>query len=167
MEYSTVSKNAAQFLALTSLEVVEFEVLLAQFAPICEKHFRYHTLEGKRRKIISSKEHGHATLVGSEQKLFFLLVYLKTNSLQAHQAASFGVSQTKVSRISPVLLILLNQTLSKMGLMPLRDGERLAEQLAQHPTKVFRYDGLERGVLRNTAPDAQEEEYSGKKKDIA
>ncbi len=167
MEYSNISKNPTQFLALTSLHLSEFESLLSFFAPVCEKHFRYHTLEGKKRKIVSSKEHGNAQLKGSEQKLFFLMIYLKTNVLQEHQAASFGISQTKVSRISHVLLELLNHTLSKMKLMPYRDGELLSQQLSSHATKVFSYDGMERGILRNTHEDAQEEEYSGKKKPIA
>ena len=164
MEYSVISKKSSQFIALTSLQVEEFECLLSHFSPICEKYFRYHTLEGKNRKIVSSKEHGNAKLQGSEQKLFFLLVYLKTNSLQEQQAASFGVSQTKVSRISHVLLNLLNETLQKMKLMPYRDGVLLAKQLENHPTKVFMYDGMERGILRNALDDAQEDEYSGKKK---
>lgn len=167
MEYSTITKKPNQFLALTSLYIIEFESLLKHFAPTCEKYFRYHTLEGKKRKIVTSKEHGNAKLQGSEQKLFFLLVYLKTNALQEHQAASFGISQTKVSRISHVLLDLLNQTLSKMGLVPFRDGEQLSKQLANHPAQVFIYDGLERGILRNADNDAQEVDYSGKKKGIA
>jgi Helix-turn-helix of DDE superfamily endonuclease len=166
MEYSVISKNSTQFLALTSLHVKEFETLLDDFSLTCEKYFRYHTLEGKKRKIVTSKEHGNAKLQGSEQKLFFLMVYLKTNVLQEHQAASFGISQTKVSRISHVLLELLNQTLTKKGLMPFRDGELLSKQLANHPTKVFIYDGMERIILRNAQDDAQEDEYSGKKKDI-
>jgi hypothetical protein len=166
MEYSVISKNPTQFLALTSLHVKEFENLLEDFSLTCEKYFRYHTLEGKKRKIVSSKEHGNAKLQGSEQKLFFLMVYLKTNALQEHQAASFGISQTKVSRISRVLLDLLNQTLTQKGLMPFRDGELLSKQLANHPTKVFIYDGMERIILRNAQDDAQEDEYSGKKKGI-
>lgn len=166
MEYSVISKNSTQFLALTSLHVKEFESLLLDFSLTCEKYFRYHTLEGKKRKIVTSKEHGNAKLQGSEQKLFFLMVYLKTNALQEHQAASFGISQTKVSRISHVLLELLNQTLIKKGLMPFRDGELLSKQLSNHPTKVFIYDGMERIILRNAQDDAQEDEYSGKKKGI-
>jgi hypothetical protein len=164
MDYTIISKNKSQFLALTSLQVSEFESLHSHFAPLCEKYFRYHTLEGKKRKIVSFKEHGNASLQGTVQKLFFLLVYLKTNALQEHQAASFGVSQTKVSRMSSVLLMLLNETLLKMGLMPFRDGEGLHKQLVHHPSKVFSYDGMERSILRNSDNDAQEEEYSGKKK---
>ena len=32
--------------------------------------------------------------------------------------------------------------------------------LAQHPDKVFIYDGVERGILRNTDYEGQAEEYS-------
>jgi DNA-directed RNA polymerase specialized sigma subunit len=40
-----------------------------------------------------------------------LLTYRKTNSLQ-QQAASFGVSQARVSRLAGPLLNVLNQTLA-------------------------------------------------------
>lgn len=164
MNYVGICENPKQFLALTSLYVAEFEILLEHFSPICEKYFRYHTLEGKKRKQPCYKERANAKLQGSEQKLFFLLVYLKTNNLQEFQAASFGISQSKVSQMVAILMNLFNETLTKMGLMPLRDGELLASKLATHPDKVFSYDGMERGILRNIDEEAQEEEYSGKKK---
>ena len=164
MDYDTVKLNEKQFLAVTSLNPDEFEVLLNSFRPVSERYFRYHTLEGTKRKIISSQEHGNARLRGTAQKLFFLLVFLKTNSLQEQHAISFGVSQSKISRISKVLLNLLNETLKKMYLVPYRDGEQLQKGLAEHPTKVFSYDGLERSIQRNVCIEAQEEEFSGKKK---
>jgi hypothetical protein len=166
MDYEIVKLNEKQFLAVTSLYPDEFDSLLTTFSSVCEKYFRYHTLEGKKRKIITSKEHSSATLKGSAQKLFFLLVFLKTNNLQEYQAISFGVSQTKVSRISKILLNLLNETLKKMNLVPFRDGELLQKGLAEHPTKIFAYDGLERSVQRNSCVQAQEQEFSGKKKHI-
>ena len=93
-----------------------------------------------------------------------MLNYLKTNSLQQQQAANFGISQSKVSRISNILLMVLNQTLKRMGLSPIRNGYQLKEHLQNHPDCIFTYDGIERGILRNSATDAQEDEYSGKKK---
>ena len=39
-----------------------------------------------------------------------------------------------------------------------------SNKLAPHPDPVFAYDGMERGVPRNTDRDAQGEEYSAKKK---
>jgi len=112
-------------------------------------------------------ERAHATLAGSDRKLFFLLTYLKSNSLQQHQAASFGVSQTRVSRLARALLGVLNQVLHRRGLLPVRDGAELAQHLAQHPNKGFAYDGVERGIPRNADGEGQAEEYSAKKKLIA
>ena len=101
---------------------------------------------------------------GTDTKLFFLLTYLKTNFLQEHQAASFGVSQTRVSRLAGPLLDGLNQTLAARGLLPVRDGAQLAQRLAAHSDKVFPYDGVERGIPRNADREGHAEEYSAKKK---
>jgi len=121
-------------------------------------------LEGNKRLVTGYCEHGNAKLRGTPTKLFFLLVYLKTNSLQQHQAASFDVSQSKVSRLAHVLLEVFNQTLKSLGMNPVRNGCELASQLAGHPQKVFTYDGIERPIQRNSDGAAQEQEYSGKKK---
>ncbi|WP_165768382.1 transposase family protein [Hymenobacter amundsenii] len=99
--------------------------------------------------------------------MFFLLTYLKNNSLQQHQAASFGISQARVSQLSTALLGVLNQVLARRGLLPVRDGGELAQRLAAHGELVFAYDGVERGVPRNQDREAQAEEYSGKKKRTA
>lgn len=162
MHYSDSLKNPKQFLALTSFEVEEFELLLQHFKPLWERFYRSHTLDGNFRKHPAIKEHGNSVLKGTAQKLFFLLVYLKTNSLQEHQAASFGVSQPKVSCIARTLLSILDQTLKGMRLSPWRDGETLHKELANHRDKVFSYDGTDRSIQRNSDQDAQEEEYSGK-----
>jgi hypothetical protein len=164
MKYEELISNRVVFLSLTSLEPGEFIYLLRFFTPLWERYYRYHTTEGDKRKIISSKEHKSAKLQGTGQKLFFLLVYLKNNPLQTFQGATFGVSQTKVSKITQVLLGIFDETLKKMDLSPCRDGELLQSLLSNHPEKVFTYDGMERGIQRNSDYDAQEDEFSGKKK---
>ena len=164
MNYLALRERPTQFLALTSLLPAEFDELLTHFAPRWERHHRYHTLDGHWRRIPAHRERATATLPGTDTKLFFLLTYLKTNSLQQHQAASFGVSQTRVSRLAGPLLDVLNQTLAALGLLPVRDGAQLAQRLAAHPDKVFAYDGVERGIPRNADREGQQEEYSAKKK---
>jgi hypothetical protein len=163
MNYLTISQNERQFQALTSLSVLEFEHLLSYFSLEWEKYYRYHTLEGKKRAFVQYQEHKSAVLQSTPQKLFFLLVYMKTNSLQEHQAASFGVSQSKVSKIYRILLSVLNTTLHKMGLLPCRDSESLKIKLADHHIKVFGYDGTEMPIQRNHDEQAQTIEFSGKK----
>jgi len=164
MNYVALRERPTQFLALTSLLPAEFDDLLTDFTPRWERYHRYHTLDGDRRRIPAHRERANATLAGTDTKLFFLLTYLKTNSLQQHQAASFGVSQTRVSRLAGPLLDVLNQTLTARHLLPVRDGAQLAQRLAAHPVKVFTCDGVERGIPRNADRAAQEEEYSAKKK---
>lgn len=164
MEYAALRTRPRQFLALTSLHVAEFDALLADFAPAWERYHRWHTLDGKVRRQPAHHERANAVLAGSDVKLFFLLTYLKSNALQEHHAASFGLSQTRVSRLATALLDVLNQVLARRGLQPVRDGAALAQRLAHHPDPVFTYDGLERGVPRQVDRDAQAEEYSAKKK---
>ena len=167
MTYLALRERPTQFLALTSLLPAEFDDLLTDFAPAWERHHRYHTLDGQVRRLPAHSERANASLAGSDTKLFFLLTYLKSNALQQHQAASFGISQTRVSRLAAGLLAVLNQVLARRGLLPVRDGAQLAQRLAQHPDKVFAYDGVERGVPRNTDREGQAEEYSAKKKPTA
>lgn len=164
MNYLVLRERPPQFLALTSLWPAEFDELLTDFAPAWERYHRYHTLEGQVRQFPAHRERANATLPGSDYKLFFLLTYLKSNSLQQHQAASFGVSQTRVSRLAGSLLAVLNQVLAARHLLPVRDGSQLAQRLADHPSKVFTYDGVERGIPRNADQEGQKEEYRAKKK---
>jgi len=154
MAYLTLRERPEQFLSLTSLHVAEFDALLTDFTPAWERYHRWHTLEGKQRQFPAHQERA---------KLFFLLTYLKSNSLRQYQAASFGVSQTRVSRLATALLGVLHRVLARRGLLPVRDGAELAQRLAAHPDKVFAYDGVERGVPRNADREAQAEEYSAKK----
>lgn len=164
MNYEEQKKHENNFLSLTSVTVVEFEYLLGHFEPLWERYYRHYTLEGGLRKNPAFKEHGNALLRGTAQKLFFLLVYLKNNPLQTFQAISFGVSQPKVSHICRSLLSVFDQTLGGMGLLPCRDSTELARLLAGHRSKVFWLDGVEAGIQRNTDPDAQKEDFSGKKR---
>ena len=167
MDDVALRERPRQFLALTSLQVAEFDDLLTDFAPAWERYHRWHTLKGKRRQFAAHRERPNAVLAGSDVKLFFLLTYLKSNSLQQHQAASFGVSQARVSQLATGLLAVLNHVLQRRGLLPVRDGGELAQRLAGHPEPVFAYDGVERGVVRKSDYEAQAEEYSAKKKAIA
>ncbi len=93
-----------------------------------------------------------------------MLNYRKTNSLHHQAAASFGVSQTRVSRLAGPLLDVLNQTLAARHLLPVRDGAQLAQRLATHPDQVFTCNGVARGIPRNADRAGQAEEYSAKKK---
>ncbi len=162
MTYRDLKQNPTAFLALTSLTIVEFDYLLDHFTPLWDAYYKHHTLEGKKRSLPAFREHGNALLKGTDQKLFFLLVYMKNNPLQSFQAASFGVSQAKVSKIYRILLASLATTLARLKLAPCRDSTALKQVLSNLPDKVFWLDGTETIIPRNTDKDVQEEDFSGK-----
>ena len=162
MNYQDQKQHPANFLALTSITLAEFDYLLDDFAPLWQKYYKYHTLEGKRRILPAFTEHGNALLKGTDQKLFFLLVYMKNNPLQTFQGATFGVSQAKVSKIYRILLAVLDDTLARLNLAPCRDSTALKEVLSKLPDRVFWLDGTETPIQRNMDQDAQQEDFSGK-----
>ena len=107
MNYQKIRENRAanrpnQFIILTSLTVEEFDALLPVFKRHWIRYYRYHTLEGKPRKYPSLNPGKETkTLPSVAEKLFFLLSYLKNYPLQHFQAASFEISQAKVSQWAP------------------------------------------------------------------
>lgn len=166
MNYQDHLDNPHRFQALTSLQPGEFLHLAEFFDERCQKYFRYYTLEGSRRKHPKTKPHGSESLAGSEEKLFFLLVYLKQNPTQEYHGASFGISQAKVSIWIKRLSDILEQTLKKMGLTPTRSPEELRALLANREPGTLNLDATERQVQRAKDQEVQKEEYSGKKKPI-
>jgi hypothetical protein len=164
MQYRDQKQHSAIFLALTSLTVLEFEYLLHAFSFEWEKYYKYHTLTGQKRRLPAFAEHGNSLLKGTDQKLFFLVVYLKNNPLQTFQAASFGLSQAAVSKIYRVLLAVLDQTLARLKLAPCRDAAALKTALSKQKKCVFWLDGTETPLPRNKDQESQKEEFSGKKR---
>ena len=100
-----------------------------------------------------------------EDKLFFILVYEKTYSLQTLQGLLFGLSQPQANYWIHRLLPLLQQALAELHLTPERDPQAVATSalLAKTPPD-FLIDGTER--RRQRPQDAAEQTacYSGKKK---
>ncbi len=165
MEYQTVRKNKEQFLSLTTLYPEEFDLLLSVFAEIWYKFYRVYTLEGKRRnKTNWNPQKDTRTLPGVEDKLFFLLTYYKQHPLQQFHAASFGLSQPKVSLWVKHLTPLLEKALKKLGCLPCRDGSALNQFLSHFDkAEAVNQDVVEQTMPRPIDDAAQKEMYSGKK----
>lgn len=165
MDYHNVRSRPTQFQSVTSLKVEEFDHLLRSFSGKWRNYYRIHNIEGKRRKApISNPEKDTKTLPSMEEKLFFILVYLKNYSLQEMMAASFNFSQSQASKWSKALRPLLLEALKDLHLLPTRQGHKVAailEKLGE--TKCFQ-DVTERLINRPADKEVQEEFYSGKKK---
>lgn len=160
-KYQELRTQPTEFLALTGYTLPEFEALVPHFAEQYEQWLSTHRLDGQQRGQRKSSSYRNSPLPTSEDKLFFILVYLKSNNLQTVQGALFGLSQPKANQWIHCLQPILNQTLSVLGELPVRTLEALTcdEQAGQ----LFFHDGTERPILRPSDLTAQQTYYSGKK----
>jgi Helix-turn-helix of DDE superfamily endonuclease/DDE superfamily endonuclease len=165
MTYTELRSDRRKFLALTGLTLSEFQHLLAAFARSFERlYLPDRTLAGQpRQRFAGGGRKG--VLHAPEQKLLFLLVYLKTYPLQAVLSELFGLSQPRVNRWIHRLLPILQGALEELGVLPERDPSQFANSQAasgQNPRLVI--DGTERRRQRPKNPEKQATHYSGKKK---
>ena len=97
MTYATLQSDRREFLALTGLTLQEFQLLLNAFTPAYERRYpKDRTLADRpRQRCAGGGRKG--VLDCPEQKLLFLLVYLKTYPLQVLMGELFGLSQPGVN----------------------------------------------------------------------
>jgi Helix-turn-helix of DDE superfamily endonuclease len=93
LTYTKLQGNRRQFLALTGLTLPEFQLLLTAFTRSYERlYLPDRTLVGRPRQWFPGGGR-KGVLYRPEQKLLFMLVYLKTYPLQALMGELFGLSQ--------------------------------------------------------------------------
>jgi hypothetical protein len=98
-------------------------------------------------------------------KLFFILVFQKTNPLQTLHGLQFQLSQPQTNSWIHHLLPVLQRALAARGMAPERDASRVATSpLALEGAPAVALDGTERRRQRPVDPTTQQEHYSGKKK---
>ena len=136
-------------LSLTSLTTAEFFELLVPFDKLWQRYHAHYDLKGERRRIQKFREHGSMSLKGSLDKLFFVLVYLKQNPLQAYHGYSFGMSQGKVSQWLQVLLPMLEQALHRLQMLPCREPSHFYLSLRLLSSQVLLLDATERDIPRS------------------
>jgi Helix-turn-helix of DDE superfamily endonuclease/DDE superfamily endonuclease len=163
--YTELQSDLRKFLALTGLTHREFQLLLPAFARAHERlYLPDQTLEGKPRQRFAGGGR-KPVLQAPEQKLLFLLVYLKTYPLQTLLGELFELSQPRVNQWIHRLLPILQDTLDELGVLPERDpGHYARSQAASGEPPRLIIDGTERRRQRPKNPEKQAAHYSGKKK---
>jgi len=111
MNYSDFLPNPTAFLALTSLSPEQFHALLIPFSTAVDDYFEAKTFSGKRR-LNKYSPRSHKGLLSHEQKLFFILVFLKQNPIQPFLAATFGLSQEMTNKWIKMLLPIIQKILT-------------------------------------------------------
>ena len=152
----------SKFRALSSLNQIEYEELHPVFDELVSKKMMYYTLKGAPRAKKSFKEAKNSSLPGSRAKLDFMLMHLKENANQSYHGCMFEMCQAKVSEWISFLSPVLEEALKKLGYMP-QIGDTYKHR-GQEQQGFLLADVTEREVPRRCCYQAQQQEYSGKKK---
>ena len=129
VRFSDVRSRPTEFLDLTSLTPDEFEQLIPPFEAAFQAHMAQWRLDGKPRTARQFAVCKNCPLPTPQERLFFLLTYLKTYSLQVVQGRLFGMSQSKANKWIHVLLPALQAALCHLGETPARSLTALARRL--------------------------------------
>jgi hypothetical protein len=116
-------------LDLTSLTLDEFPQLVPPFEAAFQAHMAAWRLDGKPRTARQFSVYKNCPLPTPEDRLFFLLTYLKTYSLRVVQGRLFGMGQSKANQWIHVLLPVLLTALRTLGDAPARSLSVLAQRL--------------------------------------
>jgi hypothetical protein len=129
LRFIDVQSRPTEFLDLTSLTLDEFQLLVAPFEAAFQAHMREWRLDGKPRTARQFSVYKNCPLATPEDRLFFLLTYLKTYALQVVQGRLFGMRQSKANQWIHVLLPALLAALRTLGDAPARSLTALAQRL--------------------------------------
>jgi hypothetical protein len=129
VRFTEVQARPTEFLDLTSLTLDEFEQLIPPFEAAFQAHMALWRLDGKPRTARQFAVYKNCPLPTPEERLFFLLTYLKTYALQVVQGRLFGMGQSKTNQWIHVLLPALQAALRTLGDTPARSLASLAQRL--------------------------------------
>jgi hypothetical protein len=129
LRFTDLQSRPMEFLDLTSLTLEEFQQLVSPFEAAFQAHMAAWRLDGKPRTARQFAVYKNCPLPTPEDRLFFLLTYVKTYALQVVQGRLFGMGQSKANQWIHVLLPVLRAALRTLGDAPARSLTALAQRL--------------------------------------
>ena len=129
LRFTELQSRPLEFLDFTSLTLEEFQLLVPSFEAAFQARMAAWRMDGKPRTARRFTVYKHCPLPTPEDRLFFLLTYLKTSTLQVVQGRLFGMVQGKANQWIHVLLPVLLAALRTLGDAPARSLTALAQRL--------------------------------------
>jgi hypothetical protein len=124
-----VQARPTEVLDFTSLTLAEFRQLVPPFEAAYQAPLAAWRLDGKPRTARRFTVYKNSPLPTPAERLFFILVYLKTYALQVGPGRLFGMGQSKANQWIHVLLPALLAALRTLGDAPARSLTALAQRL--------------------------------------
>jgi len=121
LRYHEIANDERRVLSLTSLTPLEFANLVPLFTTSFYAYLKEQTIEGYERIGRPYVPYRNSTLPTMEDKLLFILVYLKQAPTQEVQGSLFGMRQSKANMWIHLLHPVLNRALGQNGDLPKRE----------------------------------------------
>jgi hypothetical protein len=129
LQFADLQTRPTEVLDFTSLTLDEFRRLVPPFEAAFQAHMAHWRLDGPPRTARRYTTYQNCPLPTPEDRLLFILVYLKAYPLQVVQGRLFGMGQSKAHQWIHVLLVVLRATLRALGDAPTRSVTELAQRL--------------------------------------
>lgn len=129
LRFSDLEPKPTDVLDMTSLTLDEFRLLVPAFEQAFQAHMALWRLDGQPRTARRYTTYRNCPLPTPEDRLLFILVYLKTNPLQVAHGIMFGLPQGKTNQWIHILLPILQATQRTLGDAPARTLAQLAQRL--------------------------------------
>jgi hypothetical protein len=123
LRYRDITPHTTEVLDLTSLTVDEFVALVPTFEAAFLDYMATWTLHGRRRQARRSTTYLTCPLPTPEDRLLFILVYLKQHPTHLLHGRLFGRRQSKATQWMHVLLPVLRNAWRTLGDAPCRSVE--------------------------------------------
>jgi hypothetical protein len=129
VRFTDLQSRPIEFLDFTSLTLNEFQQLVLPFETAFQTRMAAWRMDGKPRTARRFTVYKNCPLPTPEDRLLFILVYLKTYALQVVHGRLFGMVQGKANQWIHVLLPALLAALRVLGDAPARSLSALAQRL--------------------------------------
>src|SRR2546423_7841855 len=129
VRFTELQSRPMAFLDFTSLTLDEFQQLVPPFETAFQCHMAVWRMDGKPRTARRFTVYKNCPLPTPEDRLLFILTYVKTYALQVVQGRLFGMVQGKANQWIHVLLPVLLAALRSLGDAPARSLTALAQRL--------------------------------------
>ena len=129
VRFTELQSRPMAFLDFTSVTLDEFQQLVPPFETAFQCQMVAWRMDGKPRTARRFTVYKTCPLPTPEDRLLFILVYLKTSTLQVVHGRVFGMVQGKANQWIHVLLPALLAALRALGDAPARSLAALAQRL--------------------------------------
>jgi hypothetical protein len=129
VRFTELQSRPMEFLDFTSVTLDEFQQLVPPFETAFQCHMAAWRMDGKPRTARRFTVYKNCPFPTPEDRLLFVLTYVKTYALQVVQGRLFGMVQSKANRWIHLLLPVLLAALRSLGDAPARSLTALAQRL--------------------------------------